>query len=117
MNPASSDRQIDYIELPVADLPKTKQFYEAVFGWAWTDYGDAYSSFHDGRLSGGLTADEAEKPKGPLVVLYAVNLEETLDRLTAAGGIITRSPFAFPGGRRFHFTDPAGNELAVWSES
>lgn len=113
----SADRQIDYIELPAADVPKAKQFYQAVFGWAWTDYGADYAAFDDGRMKGGLAGDPAEKTAGPLVVLYAENLEETLDRLTAAGGVLTRAPFAFPGGRRFHFTDPAGNELAVWSET
>lgn len=116
MSNAANDRRIDYIELPVSDLPEAKRFYAAAFGWPFTDYGDDYASFEDGRLNGGLTSDPTERSKAPLVVLYATNLEETLDRVAASGGKILKPIFAFPGGRRFHFADPAGNELAVWSD-
>jgi predicted enzyme related to lactoylglutathione lyase len=109
--------RIDYIELPGGDIAATKNFYHAVFSWDFTDYGPGYSSFFDGRMAGGFTTDaKASTGSGPLVVLYSKDLEDTLRKVTAAGGKITKSIFSFPGGRRFHFTDPAGNELAVWSE-
>lgn len=115
MSTPANDRRIDYVEFPVADLPEAKRFYAAAFGWPFTDYGDDYASFEDGRLAGGMTSDP-DRSKAPLVVLYATNLEATLDRVAASGGRILKPIFAFPGGRRFHFADPAGNELAVWSD-
>jgi beta-lactamase class A len=109
--------RIDYIELPAGDILATKKFYHAAFSWDFTDYGPAYSSFSDGRLAGGFTTDaKVSSGAGPLIVLYSKDLEDTLNKVTAAGGKITKPIFSFPGGRRFHFTDPAGNELAVWSE-
>jgi len=111
-----SDRQIDYIEFPASDIAKTKNFYAAVFGWKFTDYGPDYTSFEDGRIAGGFSTAEAVIRRGALVVLYALDLAGIEDQVKAAGGLITKEVFDFPGGRRFHFTDPNGNELAVWSD-
>lgn len=108
--------KLDYLEMPALNgsLDATKSFYARAFGWTFTDYGPAYSAFSEG-LDGGFDADPQATAK-PLPVLYASRLETALDAVTDAGGTITKPIFAFPGGRRFHFTDPAGNELAVWSE-
>lgn len=108
--------RIDYIELHGSDLPATKAFYETVFGWKFTDYGPGYTSFEDGRLSGGFDSMTPPQSGGTLVVIYSEKLEESLAAVTAAGGTVTKQIFDFPGGRRFQFTDPSGNELAVWSE-
>lgn len=114
MNPAN-DNRVDYVEFPVSNMPEAKRFYATAFGWPFKDYGDDYAEFHDGRLTGGLTS-HPDRTRGPLVVLYAADLEASLTRVTAAGGTVVKPIFSFPGGRRFHFTDPAGNELAVWSD-
>jgi predicted enzyme related to lactoylglutathione lyase len=111
------DRQIDNIELNVNDIARSKAFYGSVFGWRFVDYGPTYTEFSDGRLAGGFTTGEPVRPGGPLIILYADDLEGTQLRLKAAGAIISREVFAFPGGRRFHFIDPDGYELAVWSAS
>ncbi len=116
MSHAEHDRRMDYIEFPTADLAQSKRFYSEVFGWEFTDYGPSYASFHDGRLGGGFNADREVHAGGPLVVLYATDLEGTKARVTESGGRIVQDVFEFPGGRRFHFTDPSGNELAVWSD-
>lgn len=116
MSNAANDRRIDYIEFPALDAARSKEFYATVFGWKFEDYGPDYTSFHDGRLAGGFTADLAERPAKPLVVIYAADLEGAQQAVERGGGTITRAIFAFPGGRRFHFRDPEGNELAVWSE-
>ena len=110
--------QIDYIEFPVQDVAKAKQFYGDVFGWSFEDYGPDYASFADGRMSGGFNAEAVSRPRGsgPLVIIYAAELEAMEKQVTGAGGKILRPIFSFPGGRRFHFTDPSGNELAVWSD-
>lgn len=110
------DRRIDYIELPVDDVGVAKAFYGAVFGWKFTDYGPDYASFEDGRLAGGFEGGRTGMRGGALVVIYAAALEAVRDAVLLAGGTIVRETFDFPGGRRFHFTDPAGNELAVWSD-
>lgn len=109
------DGKVDYVELPGGNMPATKAFYGAAFGWTFTDYGPDYAAFSEG-LDGGFQVDQAEAVEKPLVILYAHDLEAMMARVTAAGGVITRPIFSFPGGRRFHFTDPADNELAVWSE-
>ena len=109
------DGKIDYVELPGGDMPATKAFYGAAFGWTFTDYGPDYAAFSEG-VDGGFQAHQAEAVEKPLVILYAHDLEAIVVKVTAAGGVITRTIFSFPGGRRFHFADPAGNELAVWSE-
>jgi predicted enzyme related to lactoylglutathione lyase len=113
------DRHIDYIEFPAGDLEKAKEFYSAVFGWSFEDYGPDYCSFLDAGVNGGfyrapLRGSASEG--AALVVIYADDLEATLERVTGHGGTIVKEIFSFPGGRRFHFADPNGNELAVWSE-
>ena len=107
---------MDYIEFPAKDIARTKEFYIKVFGWKFTDYGPDYTSFEDGRLSGGFSKQPAVEPGGPLVVLYASDLESTEAKVRSAGAKIVKEIFSFPGGRRFHFADPNGNELAVWSD-
>ncbi len=115
MSESGSESRIDYIEFAATDIEGTRRFYHAVFGWEFTDYGPGYTSFHDGRLAGGFTT-EATPGGGPLVVIYSRKLEAALDKVKVAGGSIVKEPFSFPGGRRFQFTDPSGNELAVWSD-
>jgi predicted enzyme related to lactoylglutathione lyase len=110
------DRRIDYIELPATNVGVAKRFYSEAFGWPFTDYGPDYASLFDGRLAGGLRKVEAIRPGGPLVVIFAVDLAAAEARVRAAGGTIVKPTFSFPGGRRFHFADPSGNELAVWSD-
>jgi len=112
----SNDRRIDYIEFPAADVAATKAFYSRVFGWKFTDYGPDYTSFEDGRLAGGFARKDQVPQGGVLVVIYAADLEAVQAEVKAAGGTIAKDTFSFPGGRRFHFTDPSGNEVAVWSE-
>lgn len=110
---------IDYLELPVRDLAAAKRFYAAAFGWTFADYGPEYAGIQgEGREQGGLREDSkyAGVRGGPLVVLFSKNLDATLAAVVAAGGTVTTQPFSFPGGRRFHFSDPSGNELAVWAE-
>ena len=114
----SNDRQIIYIELPARDLDAVERFYVAAFGWSFNDYGPEYRAFNDGNMDGGFyLADAASSAaKGAaLVVLYAANLEATRETVLRCGGSLLRDIFGFPGGRRFHFADPNGNELAVWS--
>lgn len=113
---AHTHHAIDYIELTVSDLAAAKSFYTAAFGWRFNDYGPGYSGIQgEGREVGGLNEDPgAKRGGGPIVVLYSNNLEDTVAKVRAAGGKILKDPFEFPGGRRFHFSDPSGNELAVW---
>ncbi|MBN1910837.1 MAG: VOC family protein [Pirellulales bacterium] len=119
MSERRQPNQIDYVELPIAktgDLPRAKAFYENVFGWSYADWGDDYADTKDSGVGSGLNADASHRPPGPLVVVYATNLEDARSKVVDHGGQITRDLFAFPGGRRFHFQDPSGNELAVWSD-
>jgi len=111
-----AESQIDYIEFPATDIPATRVFYQAVFGWKFEDYGPSYTSFQDGRLSGGFTTDANGPARLPLIVLYSGDLEIVVEKVKAAGGDVVKDIFSFPGGRRFHFMDPNGNELAVWSD-
>jgi predicted enzyme related to lactoylglutathione lyase len=113
---ARQDRRIDFVEIPVPDVVRAKAFYGRVFGWRFTDYGTDYAGFSDGRLSGGLRQEKGRRGTGVLVVFYAGDLAALRGAVVAAGGRIVREIFDFPGGRRFHFADPAGNELAVWSD-
>ncbi len=108
--------KLDYLEMPatVGTLDSVKAFYAAAFGWSFTDYGPAYSAFDEG-LEGGFHTDATASTR-PLPVLYSQDLRATQAEVEAAGGRIVKPIYAFPGGRRFHFLDPAGNELAVWSE-
>lgn len=116
MGSVRPENHIDYIELPASDIAKTKAFYGSVFGWTFTDYGPDYTSFHDGRMAGGFTKESPAPGKGILLVMYSSDLDTIQQKIKAAGGRIVKDTFLFPGGRRFHFADPSGNELAVWSE-
>jgi len=108
---------IDYIEFTVTDLARAKQFYADAFGWSFNDYGPEYAGIREvgGGEVGGLRLDAEVRGGGPLVVLYSDDLEASVSAVVEAGGRIVQAPFAFPGGRRFHFADPAGNELAVYA--
>jgi predicted enzyme related to lactoylglutathione lyase len=116
MSQADHDRRIDYIEFPATNIADTKRFYSDVFGWTFTDYGPNYTSFNDGRLGGGFTTGATTASAGVLIVLYAIELDAMRGKVAQQGGRITKEIFEFPGGRRFHFADPNGNELAVWSD-
>lgn len=110
------ENRIDYVEIPVTDLPRARTFLEAMFGWEFQEWGDEYFSFNDGRLDGGLRkADDAALASGVLLVFYSDDLERDVEKVQALGGSISREIFSFPGGRRFHFIDPVGNEYAIWS--
>lgn len=110
---------IDYIEITVHDLREAKRFYHDAFGWTFNDYGPDYAGIQraSGGEVGGLRQDSTVRQGGPLIVLYSTDLETSVKAVRDAGGQIAQEPFSFPGGRRFHFTDPSGNELAVWSEA
>ncbi len=112
---------IDYIEISVTDMAIAREFYGAAFGWQFTSYGDGYSGIRTAAEegadeAGGLTLAEEVVRGGPLVLLYSDDLDATAATVTAAGGEIVNGPYEFPGGRRFHFLDPSGNELGVWAE-
>lgn len=111
------EKQIDYIELPMSDLKSTRAFYETVFGWKFEDYGPGYTSFFDGRIGGGFTTEGQPPCSGALLVIYASDLAQMQDAIRSAGGRVVKDTFSFPSGRRFHFTDPNGNELAIWSDT
>ena len=119
MSKTNQSNRIDYIEFPAKDidaLKRTKKFFSQVFGWSYQDWGENYSDTQDSGLGSGLNADPEHRPRQPLAVIYTTELEAARANVIAAGGTITRDIFSFPGGRRFHFTDPSGNELAVWSD-
>jgi len=110
---------IDYIEMPSRNLPATKKFLAALFGWSFVDYGPDYASFDDGRMAGGFFT--SEKTAGvdsgaPLIVFYQLELEQTRTKVIELGGEITKEIFEFPGGHRFHFREPGGGEFAIWSD-
>ena len=109
---------IDYIELASVDLERAKAFYGEAFGWTFTDYGDSYTCFELGAVNGGITTEREAvgAGKGSLVALHTSDLDGARERVESAGGMIVVEPFEFPGGRRFQFTDPDGNEIAVWTE-
>lgn len=116
----STDLKIDYIELPASDFDAVQAFYEAVFAWRFEDYGETYRAFSDGKLDGGFYRSEqvsSSDQGAALVIFFAADLEATEQSVIAAGGQIVKPIFEFPGGRRFHFTDPHGNELAVWTKT
>ena len=111
--------KLNYLEFAARDLTATKAFFAQAFGWTFVDYGPEYTAFSDAGLEGGFyLADMASRAEAgaALVIFYSANLEETQAKVEAAGGIISTPTFSFPGGRRFHFTEPSGNELAVWSD-
>ena len=111
------DGKLDYLEMRTggAALESVKSFYSQAFGWTFTDYGPQYAAFDEG-LDGGFDASDPAARTPPLPVLFSLDLEKSLSAVTAAGGKIVKPIFSFPGGRRFHFADPAGNEMAVWAE-
>ena len=108
--------QINYLEFQAENLDVIKKFYKSAFGWKLTDYGPEYTSFNDGRMEGGFSKGKVFGTGTPLVIIYSENLEVSLKTIAEHGGKIVRPTYSFPGGQRFHFTDPAGNELAVWSD-
>ena len=112
---------IDYVEITVADVAAAKRFYAAAFGWEFTDYGPDYAGIRsplggDAPEVGGLCRGDT-RPGGPLVLLFSADLDRSVRAVTDAGGRVVNGPYPFPGGRRFHFTDPGGNELGVWAAS
>lgn len=114
----SAENQIDYVEIPVTDLDKTREFFSSMFGWSFQNWGDEYMSFNDGRLDGGFRLSAEPAPStGVLLVFYSNDLERDLAKVKTLGAAISQEIFSFPGGRRFHFVDPAGTEYAMWSAS
>lgn len=118
---ANVHHHFNYLEFPARDLKAMKAFYGAAFGWTFTDWGDTYVSIEGAGIQGGFDAatsgGQGRQPsnQGALVILYSNDLEASMQAVKDAGGAITVQPFPFPGGRRFHFTDPSGNELAIWA--
>jgi predicted enzyme related to lactoylglutathione lyase len=112
--------KINYVEFPAKDIERTKAFFTAAFGWSFVDYGPDYAAFSDEGLDGGFYRSElaAKTERGSaLIVLYSDGLEATEANVENAGGRIVKPIFAFPGGRRFHFVEPSGNEFAVWGKA
>lgn len=115
-----TNQKIDYIELPAKDFDSIQSFYEKVFGWTFTDYGPEYRAFTDGNIDGGFYRSDLCSSTGngaALIIFFAANLDATKEMVVSSGAKICKDIFSFPGGRRFHFTDPHGNELAVWSDT
>ncbi len=109
--------KLNYVEFPAKDIPATKLFFQKSFGWSFEDFGPEYTAFTDQGLDGGFYKSDltSTTAKGSaLLVLLSENLEETQANVELSGGEITKAIFSFPGGSRFHFTEPSGNELAVW---
>lgn len=114
----SNDEKINYVEFPSRDIEATKKFFSSVFAWSFTDYGPEYTAFSNAGLDGGFYQSDltaSSEKGGALIVFYSDNLEDTQSRIQTAGGSIIKPIFSFPGGRRFNFSDPNGNEYAVWS--
>lgn len=108
--------RIDYVEIPVTDLDKAREFLIAMFGWSFQEWGPDYYSFNDGRLECGMRrAEEPAPASGVLLVFYSEDLERDLERVKEHGATISQDIFEFPGGRRFHFVDPVGTEYAMWA--
>ena len=111
--------KINYVEIPSRDLDATKAFFASAFGWSFVDYGPEYVAIENAGIDGGFyKSDKVSSPESGsvLIVLYSTELEATVKKVTSSGGTVVQDIFDFPGGRRFHFTDPNGNEYAVWSE-
>jgi uncharacterized protein len=106
--------RLDYVELPASDIAATRGFYEQAFGWTMTQFAPTYAATTTGDTDVGLQSSPPDRPPAPLPVIQVKELESALAAVEAAGGTIVKPIRAFPGGRRFHFTDPSGNELAVW---
>jgi predicted enzyme related to lactoylglutathione lyase len=116
MSQAEQNLRVDYVEFPAVNLEAAERFYTEVFGWHFKHQNADYISFNDGRMRGGFFKSTQPRPGGPVIVLYALDLEETRAKIIVHGGSICRQTFSFPGGRRFHFSDPSRNVLGVWSE-
>jgi len=111
--------KINYVEFPAKDIEQTKAFFHSIFGWSFADFGPEYVAFTDSGINGGFFKSDrvVSTEKGSaLVVFYSNSLESTQTKIEKAGGAIVKPVFSFPGGRRFHFSDPNGNEYAVWSD-
>ncbi len=111
--------KINYVEFPASDLEASKAFFIKAFGWDFLDYGPEYTSFSNSGIAGGFyKADLSSRTENgsALIVLYSKDLKGTFSKVVDAGGVILKGIFSFPGGRRFHFSEPSGNEFAVWSE-
>lgn len=111
--------KINYIELPSKNIALTKAFFSAVFNWTFTDYGPEYIAFSNAGIDGGFYKSDltvSTDNGSALIVFYSNTLEQTLHKIEVAQGTIIKPIFSFPGGRRFHFTDPNENEYAVWSD-
>jgi predicted enzyme related to lactoylglutathione lyase len=111
--------KINYVELPAKDLSATKAFFTHVFGWTFQDFGPEYTAFSNQGIDGGFFQSELSSSTNSgaaLIVFYSNDLESTLSKVVEANGVIIKPVFLFPGGRRFHFTEPSGNEFAVWSD-
>ncbi|OUR90777.1 glyoxalase [Flavobacteriales bacterium 34_180_T64] len=107
---------INYVEFKAHNIDAIKTFYASAFDWKFTDYGPTYVAFSESGLEGGFELTEDRIVNGALIVLFHKNLEATQSKVEVSGGTIVKAIFSFPGGRRFHFIDPSGNELAVWSD-
>ncbi len=111
--------KINYVEFPAKDIEAAKKFFADIFGWSFVDYGPDYAAFSNEGLDGGFFKSEwvaSSENGGALIVFYSKDLEQTLSKIENAGGSVLKPVFSFPGGRRFHFGDPNGNEYAVWSD-
>ena len=111
--------KINYVEFPAKDLEATKTFFNHAFGWSFTDFGPEYTAFSNEGLDGGFYKSDlsvSTNNGSALIVFYSADLEQTQSNIESAGGSIIKPIFSFPGGRRFHFTDPNDNEYAVWSD-
>jgi len=112
--------KINYIEFPAKDIEATKAFFTSAFGWSFVDYGPEYVAFSDAGIDGGFFKSDLNVSTdngSALIVFYSNDLEKTLSKIESAGGSIIKPVYSFPGGHRFHFSDPNGNEYAVWSDS
>jgi predicted enzyme related to lactoylglutathione lyase len=110
------NNHINYVEFQASDLAAIKQFYQSSFSWKFTDYGLEYIAFSESGLDGGFFKSDVTVKNGALIILYHEDLAQIQHKIIEAGGQISKDIFSFPGGKRFHFLDPAGNELAVWSD-
>jgi hypothetical protein len=111
--------KINYVELPAKDIPSTKTFFSKAFGWSFKDFGPEYTAFFNQGINGGFFKAELSSSTNngaALIVFYSQDIEATQDKIEKSNGIIVKPIFSFPGGRRFHFTEPSGNEFAVWSD-
>ncbi len=112
--------KINYVEFPARDIEATKQFFATAFNWSFVDYGPEYTAFSDEGIDGGFFKSDLSSSTengSALVVFYSNDIEKTQAKIQLAGGTLVKPIFSFPGGRRFHFCDPSGNEYAVWSDT